>query len=79
MKRSSARTAAVPSPGTDEGSAAASHTGMPIVSAWASTRESDVCPIPRLGELATRVKDTASCGLPRTVRYAIASLISARS
>ena len=29
---------------------------MPIVSAWSSTRESDVWPIPRRGELATRVK-----------------------
>ena len=68
MKRSSARTAAVPSPGTVAGSAAASHTGMPIVSAWAMTRESDVWPIPRLGELATRVKETTSCGLARIVR-----------
>ena len=30
---------------------------MPIVSACASTRDSDVCPIPRWGELATRVND----------------------
>ena len=68
MKRSKARTAAVPSPGTSCGAAAASHTAMPIVSAWSSTRDSDVCPIPRLGELATRVNDTTSCGLASTVR-----------
>ena len=48
--------------------AAASHTGMPIVSAWLSTRDSDVCPIPRRGELATRVNETTSCGLASTVR-----------
>jgi hypothetical protein len=39
-----------------------------MVSAWLSTRESDVCPIPRLGELATRVKETTSCGFCSTVR-----------
>ncbi len=56
MKRPNALTAAVPRPGTAAGSAAASHTLTPIVSAWAMTRESDVCPIPRRGELTTRVK-----------------------
>ena len=59
MKRSKERTAAVPSPGTAPGSAAASQTGMPIVSACARTRESDVWPIPRRGELATRVNEIA--------------------
>ena len=79
MKRRSAFCAAAPSAGTDSGSAAASQTGIPIVSAWLSTRESDVWPIPRRGELATRVNAFASCGLTRKVRYAIASRISARS
>ena len=79
MKRPNALSAAVPSPGTRSGSAAASHTGTPIVSACESTRDSEVCPIPRFGELATRVNAPASCGLARNVRYAIASLISARS
>ena len=50
------------------GSAAASHTGTPIVSAWLSTRDSDVCPSPRRGELAIRVNALASCGLTRNVR-----------
>ena len=79
MKRCSAFTAAVPSAVTSSGAAAASHTGIPIVSAYDSTRESDVCPSPRFGELAIRVNAPASCGLTRNVRYAIASLISARS
>ena len=55
MKRPSALTAGLPSVGTVSGSAATSHGVEPIVSAWASTRESDVCPMPRLGELAIRV------------------------
>ena len=79
MKRPSAFCAAVPSPGTRSGSAAASHTGTPIVSAWESTRDSEVCPSPRFGEFATRVNAPASCGLTRKVRYATASRISARS
>jgi hypothetical protein len=79
MKRLNAFWAAVPSPGTWSGASAASHTETPIVSAWESTRESDVCPSPRLGELAIRVNVCASWGLTRKVRYAIASLISARS
>jgi hypothetical protein len=68
MKRPSAFCAAVPSPGTDPGSAAASQTGMPIVSACESTRESDVCPNPRRGEFAIRVNALASCGLTMKVR-----------
>ena len=68
MKRPSAFCAAVPSPGTQPGSAAASQTGIPIVSAWLSTRDSDVCPSPRRGELAIRVNAFASCGLTRNVR-----------
>ena len=79
MKRPSALLAAVPSPGTLSGSAAASHTGTPIVSAKERTRESEVWPSPRFGEFATRVNAPASCGLIRKVRYAMASLISARS
>ncbi len=54
MKRPSALIAADPSPGTDAGSAAASQMLMPTVEAWVSTRESDVCPIPRRGLFATR-------------------------
>jgi len=50
------------------GSAAASQTEIPIVSAWEITRDSEVCPMPRRGELATRVKETTSCPLPRIVR-----------
>ncbi len=53
MKRRSALTAAAPRPGTCSGSAAASQTGSPIVSAWASTRESEVWPMPA----ARRVDD----------------------
>ena len=68
MKRPIDRTAAVPRPGTLAGSSAASQTLMPIVSACEMTRDSDVWPMPRFGELATRVKETTSCGLPRTVR-----------
>jgi hypothetical protein len=52
---------------------------MSIVAAWASTRESDVCPIPRLGEFAIRVNAPPSAPLTRKLRYATASLISARS
>ena len=63
MKRRSAFTAAAPSPGTWSGCAAASHTGMPSEEEWASTRDSEVCPIPRRGELTTRVKLTTSAGL----------------
>ena len=79
MKRPSARWAAVPSAGTSSGLTAASQGGMPIVSACASTRESDVWPMPRFGELAIRVNAPPSAGLTRNVRYATASLISARS
>ena len=79
MKRLSAFCAAVPSPGTASGCSAASHTGTSIESAWLSTRDSDVCPSPRLGELAIRVNAPWSCGLTMKIRYAIASLISARS
>ena len=68
MKRPNARCAAVPRPGTAAGSAAASQTAMPIVSACASTRESDVCPMPRRGEFATRVNEIASCGFESSVR-----------
>ena len=79
MKRRIALTAAAPSPGTPSGSAAASHTETPIVFANASSFDTEVAPIPRRGELTTRVNEPASCGLTSTVRYASASLISARS
>ena len=79
MKRSKALIAAVPSPGTAAGSAAVSHTDSPVVLACATTRDSDVWPIPRRGEFTIRVKPTTSAGFLRTVRYATASLISARS
>ena len=79
MKRWNAFTAAVPSPGTASGSAAASHTVMPAVLAQPITRDIEVAPIPRRGELTMRPKLTTSCGLTSTVRYATASLISARS
>jgi hypothetical protein len=52
---------------------------MPIASACAITRDSDVCPSPRRGEFAIRVNAPWSCGLTMNVRYAIASRISARS
>ena len=68
MNRPSAFCAAVPSCGTRSGCSAASHGVMPIVSAWASTRDSDVWPIPRFGELATRVKAPPSAGLIRKIR-----------
>ena len=69
MKRSKALTAAVPSPGTDPGlGGRVPHRDVHASAACASTRESDVCPIPRLGELATRVKEITSYGLARTVR-----------
>ena len=79
MKRRIALTAAGPRPGTCSGSDAASQIDIPIVFANASTRDIDVEPIPRRGELTIRVNAPTSCGLISTVRYAIASLISARS
>ena len=79
MKRLSALTAAPPRPGTCSGSAAASQIEIPSVFACDSTRETEVFPIPRRGLLTIRVNEPASCGLTSTCRYAIASLISARS
>ena len=58
MKRSSALRAAVAEPG-DVVASAASQTVIPIAAACASTRDSDVCPIPRRGELAIRVNAVA--------------------
>ena len=46
---------------------------------YASTLDNEVDPIPRRGELTIRVNAPASCGLISVIRYAIASLISARS
>ncbi len=68
MNRPSAFTAAVPSPGTLPGCSAASQTLIPIVSAWERTRPSDVAPIPRFGEFATRANEIASCGLESRIR-----------
>ena len=42
-------------------------------------RCSDVSPIPRRGRFAIRRSDVASCGFTSTLRYAVASRISARS
>ena len=77
MKRPSALRAAVVSPGMSL--SAASQTEIPSASACASTRDIDVCPSPLRGEFAIRVNAAPSCGLTRNVRYATASLISARS
>ena len=63
MKRRSAFTAAAPRPGIASGAAAASHTETPTVAEYATMRPSEVCPSPRRGELATRVKLTTSNGL----------------
>ena len=80
MNRRSALIAAAPEARAPaRASAAASQIGLPIVFANASTRDIDVAPIPRRGELTIRVNAPTSCGLTSTVRYAIASLISARS
>ena len=79
MKRRSALTAAAPSPGTSSGAEATSQIELPVVLANASTRDIEVEPIPRLGELTIRMNEPLSCGLTNTCRYAIASLISARS
>jgi hypothetical protein len=68
MKRPIALIAARPRPGTRSGSRATSQTGSPSVAAWAITRDSDVCPIPRRGLFATRVKLTWSAGLASSER-----------
>ena len=68
MKRPTAFTAAGPSPGTDSGAAATSHTGSPSVLAYAARRPCDVVPIPRRGELTMRPKATVSEGLTSRVR-----------
>ena len=77
-KPRTALTAAVPRPAAS-GSAIASKRLIPIASACVTSRCSDVSPIPRRGRLAIRSSETASFGLWMTERYAIASLISARS
>ncbi len=77
MNRASAFEAGFASPGISR--SAASQGVISSAAAYASTRDSDVCPIPRRGEFAIRVNAPASCGLTRNVRYATASLISARS
>ena len=57
----------------------ASHSEMPCPSANVTMRAIDVSPMPRRGRFAIRISDTASNGLSIACRYAIASLISARS
>ncbi len=79
MKRVNALIAAAPRSGTCSGSEAASQIELPIVFAKPSTRDIEVEPIPRRGELTIRVNAPTSCGFSSTVRYAIASLISIRS
>ena len=68
MKRRSALIAAAPSPGIRSGAEAASQTESPTLAEWATIRDSDVCPSPRRGELATRVKLTTSNGLASSDR-----------
>ena len=63
MKRLSALIAAAPRPGMCSASAATSQTDSPTRAEWATIRDSDVCPSPRRGELATRLKLTTSNGL----------------
>ena len=79
MNRRSALTAAAPRFGTCSGSDAASQTEVPVVLVKASRRDIEVEPIPRRGALTIRVNAPASCGFTSVIRYAIASLISARS
>ena len=57
----------------------ASQSEPPIPSANVCSRASEVSPTPRRGRFAIRESDTPSLGLSSTCRYAIASLISARS
>ena len=79
MKRPTALTAAAPRPGTISGRSAISQTTSPTVFAWFRIRACVVSPMPRFGELTMRPKATASLGFVSQVRYASASLISARS
>ncbi len=60
MNRLSALTAGPPSPGTCSGSDAASQIDVPVVLANASSRDIEVEPIPRRGELTIRVNAPAS-------------------
>jgi hypothetical protein len=68
MKRPTALTAAEPSPGTDSGASATSHTDSPIVLAYETSRPCVVLPIPRRGELTARWKAIVSDGLTSSVR-----------
>ena len=68
MKRSKAPHRGGASAGTAAGLEATSQIGSPVVLAWAITRPSDVCPIPRRGLLATREKAPRSCGLTSQFR-----------
>ena len=55
-------------PGDLSGAAAASQTDTPTLAEWATIRDSEVCPSPRRGELATRVKLTTSNGFASSER-----------
>ena len=59
--------------------ASACHSQIPCASANVTSRAIDESPMPRRGRFAMRISDTASAGLSSTCRYAIRSLISARS
>ena len=76
MKRPSALRAAVPSPGTLSGSAAASHTGTPIVSACESTRESERLAEAALGRVghARERAGVLRVGEERQVRHGVPDL-----
>ena len=60
MNRLNALTAGPPSPGTCSGSDAASQIDVPVVLENASSRDIEVEPIPRRGELTIRVNAPAS-------------------
>ena len=67
-KRDTALIAAAPSPGTDSGRDMTSQTSSPVVLTWERMRLSVWRPIPRRGELMTRVNEIASAGLARSER-----------
>ncbi len=69
---------AAPTPASS-GNSVASQSEIPCASAYVWRRAIDVSPIPRRGRFAIRISETASYGLSITWRYAITSLISARS
>ena len=68
MKESVAFTAAGARPGISSGASAVSQIDMPTVFAYESMRPWLVWPIPRLGELTMREKETVSRGFTSRVR-----------